>query len=117
MVNTAAALAEVHALTERLDHAMARIYLRLQPVSHSQSNAAPCIAYWWQVADPAIRQYQLGVVLALGKSFESLTSEPGLRMLLKMMRGSASATGLASLQKILEDGFDAFQKMRGADEF
>lgn len=43
VVNTAAALAEVHALTERLDHAMARDYLALQPVSRSQSDAAPCM--------------------------------------------------------------------------
>ena len=34
-----------------------------------------------------------------------------------MMRGPAAAAGLGSLQKFLESGFDAFQTMRGADEF
>jgi len=33
------------------------------------------------------------------------------------MRAPAAAAGLGSLQKFLESGFDAFQAMRGADEF
>jgi hypothetical protein len=115
VVNTAAALAEVHALTEGLDDAMAHAYLALKP--GYQSDAALYIACWRQVADPASRQQQLQVVLALGESLDSLTRKPGLRMLLKMMRGPASAAGLGSLQKFLEAGFDAFQTMRGADEF
>jgi len=120
VVNTAAALAEVHALTERVDDAMAHAYLALPPgndSNYSEIDAACYIACWRQVADPAARQHQLEVVLALGRSLDSLTRKPGLRMLLKMMRGPASAAGLASLQKFLETGFDAFQTMRGADEF
>jgi len=120
VVNTAAALAEVHALTERLDDAMAHTCLALQPASYSNDgeiDAAGYIACWRQVADPAARHQQLEVVLALGQSLDSLTRKPGLRMLLKMMRGPASAAGLASLQTFLEAGFDAFQAMHGADEF
>ena len=56
-------------------------------------------------------------MLALGQSLDSLTRKAGLRTLLKMMRGPAAAAGLGSLQKFLEVGFDAFQTMRGADEF
>ncbi len=117
VVNTAAALAEVHALTERLDDAMAHAYLGLQPSDHSQIDAASYIACWRQVADAAARRHQLEVVLALGQSLDSLTRKPGLRTLLRMMRGPASAGGLASLQGFLESGFDAFQTMRGADDF
>lgn len=117
VVNTAAALADVHALTERLDDAMAHAYLAMAPASNGQSEAARYIACWRQVADPAARHQQLEVVLALGRSLDSLTRKPGLRMLLKMMRGPASAAGLGSLQRFLESGFDAFQTMRGADEF
>jgi hypothetical protein len=117
VVNTAAALAEVHALTERLDDAMAQAWLVLQTENPNQSDSARYIACWRQVADPAARQQQLDVVLALGESLDSLTRKPGLRMLLKMMRGPAAAAGLGSLQKFLESGFDAFQTMRGADEF
>ena len=117
VVNTAAALAEVHALTERLDNAMAHAYIALQSESHSQSDASRYIACWRQVADPASRHQQLEVVLALGQSLDSLTRKPGLRMLLKMMRRPAAAAGLGSLQTFLESGFDAFQTIHGADEF
>ena len=117
VVNTAAALAEVHALTERLDDAMAHAYLVCQVDNPSHTEAAHYIACWRQVADPAARHQQLELVLALGRSLDSLTRKPGLRTLLKMMRGPATAAGLGSLQKFLEAGFDAFQTMRGADEF
>ena len=120
VVNTAAAMAEVHALTEQLDDAMARAYLALPSVDNSeviQVNPARYIACWRQVADPAARHRQLDVVVALGRSLNSLTGKPGLRTLLRMMRGPASTAGLGSLQKFLEAGFDAFQTMRGADEF
>ncbi len=119
-VNTAAALAEVHALTEQLDHEMAHAYLALQPANSTddtQINAAQYIACWRQVASPALRERQLDMVLALGKSLDGLTRRPGLRTLLKMMRGPATVAGLVSLQKFLETGFDAFQEMRGAQEF
>lgn len=117
VVNTAAALAEVHALTERLDDAMARQYLVLQTSQPGMSETALYIACWRLVADAETRLQQLNVVLALGQSLNDLTRKPGLRVLLKMMRGPAGVAGLASLQKFLETGFDAFQTMRGADEF
>ena len=120
VVNTAAAMAEVHALTEQLDDAMARCYLALQSgndFENAQITAAQYIECWRQVADKAARHRQLDVVLALGRSLDSLTGKPGLRTLLRMMRGPASTAGLGSLQKFLESGFDAFQTMRGADEF
>ena len=117
VVNTAAALAEVHALTEQLDDAMAHAHVALQPARPELCDAGDYIACWRQVANPAARQQQLQVILALGRSLDSLTRKPGLQMLLKMMRGPAAAAGLGSLQMFLETGFGAFQTMRGADEF
>lgn len=117
VVDTAAALAQVHALTEQLDDAMAHAYLALPSATQKHSDAARYIASWRQVSNPAARHQQLDVVLALGQSLDSLTRKPGLRLLLKMMRGPAAAAGLGSLQTFLESGFDAFQTMRGADEF
>ncbi len=117
VVNTAASLAEVHALTEQLDDAMAHHYLASCANDPLRSDTARYIACWRSVADPAARYQQLQVVLALGESLNGLTRKPGLRTLLKMMRGPAQAAGLGSLQKFLESGFDAFQTMRGADEF
>jgi hypothetical protein len=117
VVNTAAALADVHALTERLDDLMARCWMASATEQPDLSKEARYIQCWRAVPDAAARQQQLRVVLALGKSLNDLTRKPGLRTLLKMMRGPATAAGLASLQKFLESGFDAFAEMRGADEF
>ena len=120
VVNTAAALTQVHALTEQLDDAMAHSYLALGFDSTSNtaaSETALYIAAWRRVGDPVARQQQLDIVLALGQSLNALTRKPGLRTLLKLMRGPAAAAGLESLQQFLESGFDAFQTMRGADEF
>lgn len=117
VVNTAAALADVHALTERLDDLMARRWMASAASNPGLSREARYIECWRSVPDAQARQQQLQVVLALGQSLNDLTRKPGLRTLLKMMRGPASAAGLASLQAFLETGFDAFAAMRGADEF
>ena len=114
VVNTAAALAQVHALTEQLDDLMAHQWLK------ETAQGGDCARYvrcWRSVADSAARHRQLDVVQLLGQELDRLTRKPGLRTLLKLMRGPASAAGLSSLQHFLEAGFDAFADMRGADEF
>ncbi|MES2415679.1 MAG: hypothetical protein V4614_17940 [Pseudomonadota bacterium] len=117
VVNTAAALAEVHALTETLDDLMARQWLAsLQ--SHATLDANARYVHCWRlVADAAERHRQLNVVLLLGKELDRLTRKPGLRTLLRLMRKPAAVAGLGALQDFLESGFDAFAAMRGADEF
>jgi hypothetical protein len=117
VVNTAGALAEVHALTEKLDDLMARHWLADTEETPSSTEAARYIRCWRFVADDAARQRQLDVVLELGHALNLLTRMPGLRTMLKMMRRPAGAAGLESLQKFLEAGFDAFADMRGAEEF
>lgn len=117
VVETAATLAEVHALTEQLDDAMAREWLTCTDTPPGQNEYARYIQSWRCAADPTTRHRQLEQVLQLGSSLDRLTRLPGLRMLLKMMRGPAAAAGLGSLQHFLESGFDAFADMRGASGF
>ena len=114
VVDTAAALAQVHALTEQLDDLMAHQWLK---DTAPEGECARYIHCWRHVADSAARHQQLHVVQLLGQELDRLTRKPGLRTLLKLMRGPASAAGLTSLQRFLEAGFDAFAYMRGADEF
>lgn len=114
VVNTAAALAQVHALTEELDDMMARQWLKEDP---QLGDCARYVRCWRSVADSTARHRQLDVVQLLGQELDRLTRKPGLRTLLKLMRGPASAAGLSSLQRFLEAGFDAFANMRGADAF
>ena len=67
------------------------------------------------------RENQLTVVMGIGDQMARLTRAAGLRTLLKMMRGPATAAGLGSLQRFLESGFDTFAAMSrrrgGAEEF
>jgi hypothetical protein len=113
VVETAAALAEVHALTEQLDDSMARHWL----VTSAPTVQARYILCWRMVGERSARFRQLQVVLHLGRELDRLTRMRGLRSLLRMMRSPAAAAGLSSLQGFLESGFDAFAHMKGASEF
>ena len=118
VAHTAVALAQLHALTEALDHAMAVQWLR---TAESDPESERYVASWREVGRRADRDRQLAMVLAIGVEMARLTRAPGLRFMLKMMRGPAAAAGLGSLQRFLETGFDTFAAMarrpRGAESF
>jgi hypothetical protein len=114
VAETAAGLARLHALTESLDHAMARTF-----ALRSRDDAAGYVRAWKAVGRRDDRERQLQTVVAIGSEMTRLTRLPGLRMMLRMMRGPASAGGLSSLQRFLESGFDTFSgitKVRGSAE-
>ena len=113
VAETAATLAEVHALTEQLDEQMALCWRG----SDASSLPLRYIKCWRAVADRQARQQQLQEVLHLGGELDRLTRTPGLRRLLKMMRAPAAMAGLSSLQHFLESGFEAFADMQGATDF
>jgi hypothetical protein len=119
VAGTAVALAELHAVTEDLDQAMA-VDWRAQARSEL-SDAVRYTMAWRGVGRRSERESQLKVVLGIGEQMARLTRTPGLRVMLKMMRGPAVAAGLASLQRFLETGFDTFAAMArkpgGAEEF
>jgi hypothetical protein len=108
VARTAVTLAELHAVTEELDQGMALVWLAQ---GDGRSHAARYVDAWREVGRRADREAQLRVVMGIGQQMVHLTRTPGLRMLLKMMRGPASAAGLASLQHFLETGFDTFASM------
>lgn len=118
VVSTAVALAELHALTESLDHAMGQAWME---ESGTGSDGARYVAAWRRVGCRDDREGQLHVVTGIGDELVRFTQTPGLRIMLKMMRGPAAAAGLRSLQTFLEAGFDTFAalaKRRGdAREF
>jgi hypothetical protein len=115
VADTAASLAQLHALTEDLDQSMARFWLE----EDGASAASRYVRAWRQVGRRAEREQQLAVVIRVGHELSRFTRTPGLRMMLRMMRGPAGAAGLGSLQQFLEGGFDTFAAMakrRGAAE-
>jgi hypothetical protein len=106
---TAVALAQLHALTEELDQAMALAWLA--QVDGEASDSSRYVAAWREVGRRSDREDQLRVVLGIGQEMARLTRTAGLRMMLKMMRGPAAAAGLGALQRFLEFGFDTFAAM------
>ena len=111
VVQTVAHLAELHALTERLDGEMA------DALGGAELNASTYQRAWQAVGQAPQRQQQIDQTLAVGVSLDELTRKPLLRQALRMMRGPAVAAGLADLQHFLEQGFDTFKSMKGAQHF
>lgn len=104
VVQTAVSLAQVHRLTEELDLAMAQHWM-----THSEGGEAARYCRAWRAVDRrADRDTQLNTVVDIGHELDRLTRTPGLRFMLKMMRGPAHLAGMGSLQEFLETGFDTF---------
>lgn len=107
-VATAVALARLHAMTEQLDLAMGRAWA-LAPAG--KTAAETYVHSWQSVGQQEQREKQLQLVLELGRDLDRLTRTPGLRLLLKLMRGPAYAADLHELQRFLETGFDTFASL------
>lgn len=111
VVETVATLAQLHALSERLDSAMA------VQLATTEVNAAAYAKAWRATGRADEREQQVALTLAVGQDLDRLTRKALLRHSLRMMRGPARAAGLSALQGFLETGFDTFLAMRGAQEF
>lgn len=107
-------LAETHALTEVLDHELARHWLTLDP---GLTRAQRYTQSWRLANDRPARERQLAVVQHMGRELQRLTRMKPLRLALRMMRNPARAAGLDSLQHFLESGFDAFAALGDARRF
>lgn len=111
VVKTVGHLAQLHAISERLDTEMA-VHLRGVP-----PEAASYAQAWQATGLPALRQQQIDLTMAVGQALDGYTRKPMLRQALRMMRGPAAAAGLSELQQFLELGFDTFKAMKGAQQF
>lgn len=109
VVETAVSMAELHAITERLDAAMARALLANG--RQATLDSAHYAEVWPNVGHADARQFQLATVLRVGQDLTQFTRKRGLRTLLRMMRPAARAAGLGALQSFLEAGFDTFGAM------
>lgn len=102
-------LTELHALTERLDHAMA---IAWTAQTEAGSNGDRYLRSWRCTESRTDRERQLAVVSRMGAELQTLTRKRSLRTALRLMRGPARAAGLDALQQFLEVGFDAFASMK-----
>ena len=124
VVATAIALAQLHILSEQLDHGMGGILSKTVaggglPVEKASATCAiepggfaeSYVAAWRALGNYQARAQQLQIALQVGLDLDRLTRLPGLRLMLKMMRRPAQAAGMADLQQFLESGFDTFGAM------
>jgi hypothetical protein len=111
LVGTVAELAELHALSERLDSEMAAL------LGDGPMDGRRYGELWRTVGDPGARARQVSLMVAVGTALDRYTRNPLLRHSLRLMRGPAQAAGLGALQRFLEKGFDTFKAMGGAREF
>ncbi|MGS5089134.1 FFLEELY motif protein [Hydrogenophaga sp. A37] len=107
-------LAEMHALTETLDHQMAGHWLAL-----GDGIAAPerYVRSWRLTGQRVERERQLAVVQHMGHELQKHTRSKSLLLALRMMRRPAQAAGLSALQQFLESGFAAFATLGDAQGF
>ncbi len=112
LVQTVAALASLHALSESLDTQMAEHLERGRPI-----DAVAYVQAWQRTASPQRRERQIADALAIARRLDQLTRRPVLRTSLRLMRAPARRAGLGELQHFLETGFDTFRAMAGAEEF
>ena len=118
IVATVAQLMHLHALSERLDTAMGQRLIGQAGPSATQNLSARAYAQAWRaVGEPQAREEQIALMLAVGRALDRYTRNPLLRNSLRLMRTPAKVAGLAALQRFLENGFDIFRAMGGADEF
>ena len=107
-------LAEMHALTESLDHTMASHWLA---IGDREADTRRYARAWRLTGRRDARERQLAVVQHMGAELQRLTRSKSLLMALKMMRRPAQAAGLAALQQFLERGFTAFGALGDARSF
>lgn len=107
-------LAETHALTETLDHALAIHWLAQDKAC---TYAERYVRSWRLTGERAQRQRQLAVVQHMGQELQRLTRMKSLLIALRLMRAPAQAAGLSSLQRFLENGFTAFATLGDARAF
>ncbi len=113
VIHTATLLAQLHALSESLDAWLTQAWLQLHPDTPLDFFLYQTL--WQLLLDlpgySAARQAQLLTTQELGQQLHRHTRLPGLGLMLRMMRGPASAAGLLDLQRFLECGFETFGQL------
>lgn len=101
---------ELGLLTHAFDLRMAEVLENLAPGRKRLDDALYGEAYRASGL-PRLRSHQIDLIARVGKDLGRGLKLPGVRMLLKLSRGPATAAGLAELQGFLERGVDAFARL------
>ena len=111
IVQTVSNLASLHALSETLDTEMGR-HLPSEAVIAEDYAAA-----WQATGRPEAREKQIALTLAVAQAPDRNTRRGWVRPTVRLRRGPPPAAGMSELQNFLENGFDTFKALRGANYF
>ncbi|MEM9533648.1 MAG: hypothetical protein AAGA23_22190 [Pseudomonadota bacterium] len=115
VLDTVALALTTQSQAQMLDYRTARA-LRLAHPKEKITDAHYAEAYR-ESAEPGEREEQIEHIVAVGESLQELVELPMIYQTLKMCRWPARVAGLSDLQQFLENGFEAFHEMQGAEEF
>lgn len=103
---------ELHVLTIELDTATAaRLPGRALP------EAAAYAAAYRAAGRSDDRRRQIDLVGEIGGLLDSIAHRPEVGLAVRLARGPAHAAGYGLLQDFLERGYEAFRRMKGAEDF
>jgi hypothetical protein len=106
-----AELAQLHALSERLDTEMGLA------LGEAPLDAAAYARAWRAVGQPADRERQIQAVVDIGAGLDGQVRKLLLRSTLRLMRQPAHLAGLGDIHRFLVSGLDAFVALGGASQF
>ena len=110
-VETAALAIELEAVSEDLDQRLAAALPRGDIDGNGYARA------YRESSTPQERQHQIELIDGVGRRLDALVARPFVGSTLKLMRQPARMAGLGDLQDFLERGYEAFRRMKGADDF
>ncbi|MFK7955539.1 MAG: hypothetical protein AB8B96_05545 [Lysobacterales bacterium] len=107
---------KAQAMAQVLDFKTARS-LHQAEINISTMSPTQYAQHYRSSANAKTREEQIGQIVAVGEALDHMVSLPMIFRTLKMARWPARVAGLSDLQTFLEHGFQAFDRMDGADEF
>ncbi|EDY87503.1 conserved hypothetical protein [gamma proteobacterium HTCC5015] len=115
MVGTLATVMELNTLTMKLDEEMVAQLNQLGGTDDITD--ASYVEAFRRCDNRAQRDYQLKLVVRVGKELERYVRMPYVSGALKLARKPAHLLGLEELQDVLERGYECYKAMGKADEF
>ena len=106
---------EMNVLTEELDAAMERVLTETgfpEPLTEESYARA-----YRRCGDADKRRRQIELIREVGEDLDEIVTRTWIRRALEMARRPARMSGLGDLHELLERGYHAFHRMRGAQEF
>lgn len=113
VIGTVAQAMELSVLSQELD----RLLLARLPRADGPLTVPDYCKAYRRAANLPVRRRQIELIVEIGRALDGYVRKPMIRGALAMMRQPAKLARFVALHDFLDRGFEAFRRMRGADEF